>query len=327
MTEGTDFLYPFIEGDERDAGRAARRPRGVGGGQGAAERRAARRHARPQLGDRRRRGRAPMAERFAPGGRLFTFGNGGSSTDAASLAALFGRPPPGARSRPGAWPTTRRCSPRSANDVGFDLVFSRQLIAHAGPGDIAVGISTSGNSRNLLAAFDEARARGPAHGRLGRLRRRRDGARARDVDALPRRRVRQRAPHPGGAGGARLRACGGGPGARSARTRPVADAAAPTPATAKPRCSTASRLPPPPAAPHRRRRHPGPRRRRQGVGRAGRRGVPRRVRRRRPAAAARRGDAVARRRASGWRSPPTRSSCSRCGSRAARSATSRCTAR
>ena len=46
------------------------------------------------------------------------------------------------------------------NDVGFDLVFSRQLIAHARAGDIAIGLSTSGNSRNLLAAFAEARRAG-----------------------------------------------------------------------------------------------------------------------------------------------------------------------
>jgi D-sedoheptulose 7-phosphate isomerase len=43
-----------------------------------------------------------------------------------------------------------------ANDVGFELVFTRQLIAHAGPDDIAVGISTSGNSRNLLRALEHA---------------------------------------------------------------------------------------------------------------------------------------------------------------------------
>ena len=46
------------------------------------------------------------------------------------------------------------------NDVGFELVFSRQLIAYAIGGDIAIGLSTSGNSRNLLAAFTEARSRG-----------------------------------------------------------------------------------------------------------------------------------------------------------------------
>ena len=43
--------------------------------------------------------------------------------------------------------------------MGFDLVFSRQLIAAARAGDVAIGLSTSGNSRNLMAAFREARSR------------------------------------------------------------------------------------------------------------------------------------------------------------------------
>src|SRR5580700_12188969 len=47
-----------------------------------------------------------------------------------------------------------------SNDVGFELVFSRQIIAHARPGDIAVGFSTSGDSPNLLRAFEEAARRG-----------------------------------------------------------------------------------------------------------------------------------------------------------------------
>jgi D-sedoheptulose 7-phosphate isomerase len=47
-----------------------------------------------------------------------------------------------------------------ANDIGFDVVFSRQLIAHARAGDIAVGFSTSGDSRNVLRALDEASRRG-----------------------------------------------------------------------------------------------------------------------------------------------------------------------
>jgi D-sedoheptulose 7-phosphate isomerase len=47
-----------------------------------------------------------------------------------------------------------------SNDVGFELVFSRQLIAHAKPGDVAVGFSTSGDSPNLLRAFEEAARRG-----------------------------------------------------------------------------------------------------------------------------------------------------------------------
>ena len=101
-----------------------------------------------------------MAARFAAGGRLFTFGNGGSSTDAAALAALFARPPWGVALPARSLVDDTAVLTALGNDVGFELVFSRQLIAHAGPADIAVGLSTSGSSRNLLAAFAEARGRG-----------------------------------------------------------------------------------------------------------------------------------------------------------------------
>ncbi len=47
-----------------------------------------------------------------------------------------------------------------SNDIGFDVVFSRQLIAYGRSGDIAFGMSTSGNSDNLLMAFAEAKKRG-----------------------------------------------------------------------------------------------------------------------------------------------------------------------
>jgi D-sedoheptulose 7-phosphate isomerase len=47
-----------------------------------------------------------------------------------------------------------------ANDVGTEVVFLRQLIAHARPEDVAVGISTSGGSRNIIVALEEARKRG-----------------------------------------------------------------------------------------------------------------------------------------------------------------------
>jgi D-sedoheptulose 7-phosphate isomerase len=47
-----------------------------------------------------------------------------------------------------------------ANDIGTEAIFARQLIAHARPEDVAVGISTSGGSANILAAFAEARKRG-----------------------------------------------------------------------------------------------------------------------------------------------------------------------
>lgn len=112
-----------------------------------------------------------MAARFAAGGRLFAFGNGGSATDAAQLATLFLHPgdlSSADRSSGGGVPplpafalandtsvVTALC-----NDIGVDVVFARQLGAFGRTGDIAVGLSTSGNSANLLRAFDEAGRRG-----------------------------------------------------------------------------------------------------------------------------------------------------------------------
>lgn len=102
---------------------------------------------------------AAMAERFSAGGRLFTFGNGGSSTDAAGIATLFLDPPRG-RALPALTLTTGVAVITAlANDVGFEVVFARQLGALAGPADIALGVSTSGGSENVLRAFEEARRR------------------------------------------------------------------------------------------------------------------------------------------------------------------------
>jgi D-sedoheptulose 7-phosphate isomerase len=102
-----------------------------------------------------------MAGRFAAGGRLMTFGNGGSSTDAQDLASLFLSPAGDARPLP-AFGLTNDIAVITAlcNDVGFDVVFARQIAAFGRAGDIAVGLSTSGNSTNLLQAFDEAARRG-----------------------------------------------------------------------------------------------------------------------------------------------------------------------
>jgi D-sedoheptulose 7-phosphate isomerase len=102
-----------------------------------------------------------MARRFAAGGRLLSFGNGGSATDAQQLTTLFLAP--GGNARP--LPALSLASDASvltalSNDIGVDVVFARQLAAFAGKADIAVGLSTSGNSANLLRAFDEASRRG-----------------------------------------------------------------------------------------------------------------------------------------------------------------------
>ena len=100
-----------------------------------------------------------MALRFAAGGRLFAFGNGGSATDAEAAAHRFLHPAHG-RSLPArSLVSDPSVLTALGNDVGFELVFSRQLIAHARAEDIALGFSTSGGSPNVLRAFAEARSR------------------------------------------------------------------------------------------------------------------------------------------------------------------------
>jgi D-sedoheptulose 7-phosphate isomerase len=102
-----------------------------------------------------------MADRFAAGGRLFAFGNGGSSTDAQDLASLFLNPGGDDRPLPALGLTNDIAVVTAlSNDIGFDVVFARQIGAFARADDIAVGLSTSGNSANLVAAFDEASRRG-----------------------------------------------------------------------------------------------------------------------------------------------------------------------
>ena len=104
-----------------------------------------------------------MADRFAAGGRLLAFGNGGSATDAQQLVTLFlqpGRRRRRAAARPLGLASDPSVLTALANDIGVDVVFARQIAAFGGKADIAVGLSTSGNSENLLRAFDEASRRG-----------------------------------------------------------------------------------------------------------------------------------------------------------------------
>jgi D-sedoheptulose 7-phosphate isomerase len=102
-----------------------------------------------------------MAARFAAGGRLLAFGNGGSATDAQQLATLFLDPGPGERALP-AFCLANDTAVVTAlcNDVGVEVVFARQVAAFGQPSDIAIGLSTSGNSENLLRALDEAARHG-----------------------------------------------------------------------------------------------------------------------------------------------------------------------
>ncbi len=166
--ETTDFLYPFIEGDETDADSLlADLARSATAKWRQSQ--SLRTETLVRVAAELDLVAAAMAERFAAGGRLFAFGNGGSATDADGVAQLYTAPPWGAAASP-AQAAARALPARSlvedqavltalSNDVGFENVFSRQIIAHGRPGDIAMGFSTSGNSENLMVAFAEARKR------------------------------------------------------------------------------------------------------------------------------------------------------------------------
>ena len=97
-----------------------------------------------------------MASAFRAGHKLLAFGNGGSATDAQDVAAdcvLRGLP---------ALSLANDIAVVTAvgNDVGFENVFLRQVIAFGKAGDVAMGISTSGNSRNIETAFEMAHKMG-----------------------------------------------------------------------------------------------------------------------------------------------------------------------
>lgn len=158
-SEPTNFLYPFIDSEETDAAgllvdlaESARAK--------MAQSRTLQLATLAQWAALTEALGAAMAQLFAAGGRLYTFGNGGSATDAEMTAQMFRHPIAG-RALP-AWPLVddRAVLTALANDVGFELVFSRQLIAHGRRGDMAMGLSTSGNSENVMRAFAEAKRRG-----------------------------------------------------------------------------------------------------------------------------------------------------------------------
>jgi len=100
-------------------------------------------------------------ERLLRGGKLILFGNGGSATDANDWALDCVQPPSGYKPIPAISLALEPANITAiGNDVGMELIFLRQMIAHARPEDVAIGISTSGGSRNILAALEEARKQG-----------------------------------------------------------------------------------------------------------------------------------------------------------------------
>ena len=159
-TEGgaAGFLYPFL-------GSAGNTPLDLASVAASIVAKAAdgealrERVAQTQAGAIARAARA-IAQRLRAGGRILAFGNGGSATDATDfvldcLDATDGSPIPALSLA--AEPAILTAI---GNDVGLELVFARQIIAQSRPGDVAFAFSTSGGSKNVVAALGEARARG-----------------------------------------------------------------------------------------------------------------------------------------------------------------------
>ncbi len=96
------------------------------------------------------------------GGRVYTLGNGGSAADAQHIAAeLLGRYKCERVALPAMALTTDSSTLTAiANDLGYDYTFARQLEGLVRPGDVVWGLSTSGNSRNVVAACKLARQQG-----------------------------------------------------------------------------------------------------------------------------------------------------------------------
>lgn len=104
---------------------------------------------------------AALAGSFQAGGKLMAFGNGGSSTDAQDVVHTFFDPPGGAQPLPALCLTNDAAVMTAlSNDVGFEVIFARQIAAFGRPGDVAFGISTSGGSANVLQAFQRAKQAG-----------------------------------------------------------------------------------------------------------------------------------------------------------------------
>ncbi|MFQ5694194.1 MAG: SIS domain-containing protein [Nitrospinota bacterium] len=131
------------------------------------------------LGDRLSRLADIVAEAMAAGGKVLLFGNGGSAADAQHAAAEWvGRFLTDRNPLPAiALSTDTSVLTAVGNDYGFDRVFERQVEALARPGDVAIGISTTGESENVVRALRAAKRRGAAAaallgsggGRAGRL--------------------------------------------------------------------------------------------------------------------------------------------------------------
>jgi D-sedoheptulose 7-phosphate isomerase len=155
----TEFLYPFlgrekqsIDGLEQEVASSIQMK--------VADDAKLREQVARELGEQISNTVLAIYERLLRGGKLIIFGNGGSATDANDLAIDCVLPPHGYRPIPAVSLSLEPANITAvANDIGTEVIFLRQLIAQARPEDVAIGISTSGGSRNIIMALEEARKR------------------------------------------------------------------------------------------------------------------------------------------------------------------------
>jgi D-sedoheptulose 7-phosphate isomerase len=165
MTSDNDLtsLYPFLQGKEQDQGRLhAALLHSV-----QEKARDSRETSERFFGDQASilvEVSRTVADVYRGGGRLFSMGNGGSSSDASHFSVEFVHPVTAGRPALAAINLVADIAVVTAvgNDVGFEHVFSRQIVAQGKAGDGLVGFSTSGNSANVVTAFAKAKEMGIA---------------------------------------------------------------------------------------------------------------------------------------------------------------------
>lgn len=157
----SNFLYPFLHGEPQNAARLE---------EGLVE--SVRQKAKKSIdvkeaffkenADKVVEVARAIANVYEAGGKLLAMGNGGSSCDAAHITVEFEHPVTAGRPALTAMNLVADMAMITAvgNDVGFANVFTRQIIAHGKSGDGLIGISTSGNSENLINAFAKAKEMG-----------------------------------------------------------------------------------------------------------------------------------------------------------------------
>jgi D-sedoheptulose 7-phosphate isomerase len=156
----SQFLYPFLgasvqdtQGVVEDVARSIEAK--------ASDDEVLRRQAAVLLSDRLGEAAVAVTERLRSGGKIVAFGNGGSATDANDFVFDCCAPPATFEPVPAVSLSLEAANVTAvANDVGAEAIFLRQLIALSGVNDVVVAFSTSGSSRNVVLALEEARSRG-----------------------------------------------------------------------------------------------------------------------------------------------------------------------